>query len=100
MLFDAQAKAGRRNSQADLDLLQEIHDLACRLGASCPEADYAHTHAKVTAMEATIAQGRPDERRKNRAQVLCLERFLHDIKARELADELVDVLEDLTQTRS
>jgi phage head maturation protease len=39
MKADLASKAGARNSAADLQLLQEIHDRAVSLGASCPGCD-------------------------------------------------------------
>lgn len=33
------AKAGARHNRSDVQLLQQIHDMACLLGAVCPESN-------------------------------------------------------------
>lgn len=53
--LDRRAKSGARNSQADLGLLQEIHDRTVKLGASCehvPADDYETKHASRAQVKA------------------------------------------------
>lgn len=42
-------KAGARHSSKDNSLIQQLHDLACELGAECPVKDNAMVHPLLRA---------------------------------------------------
>lgn len=57
-----QAKAGARHSSRDNSLIQQLHDLACELGAECPVKDLTIHPQLKAAVNVLLSDHRPRKR--------------------------------------